>query len=266
MPSIRERIEARTEIRGPDECWLWTGGVGSTGTATMQIEKQSRSVRRVLWELDHGPVDGRALIMTTCNEKLCLNPAHLYLKSLHLHDLLWQSVVKTEACWNYTGSKDHNGYGHIFHLGKHYRAHRLSWEIHFGPIEGHVPGHPELEICVLHRCDNPACVRPDHLFLGHDADNHADMVAKGRHAHGPALSKALRESLAKRGPKLRKLTPTTIEAIRLAKAGGQVAREIAETYGVGMSTVYAVTSGRRAEQCLPNDSSLPSSDSEGTKR
>ncbi len=198
MRDIRDRIQDKTDIRGPDECWRWTGGVGSTGTATMQIRKRSRSVRRVLWELENGEPEKRGLILTSCDEKLCLNPAHLYFKSLELADLLWQSVEKTDGCWNWTGATEHNGYGQIFHLSKHHRVHRVSWELHYGPIEGHIPGHPEREVCVLHRCDNTVCVRPDHLFLGTDKQNHDDMIAKGRHAHGPKLAAAMHRAREQR--------------------------------------------------------------------
>lgn len=81
-------------------------------------------------------------------------------------------AVDPDGCWLWTGLADQHGYGRIHFEGRVTRAHRVSWMIHEGPI-------PEGQK-VLHRCDTPACVRPDHLFLGTQADNMADMNAKGR--------------------------------------------------------------------------------------
>lgn len=88
----------------------------------------------------------------------------------------WPKVEKTEHCWTWSGAKNRRGYGWL-HNGsrttrKPMRAHRASWEIHFGKI-------PD-GLWVLHRCDNPPCVRPDHLFLGTRTDNMRDCAAKGR--------------------------------------------------------------------------------------
>lgn len=86
----------------------------------------------------------------------------------------WAKVEKTPTCWEWRGATV-TGYGHISMggvLGKIRLAHRISWEMHNGPI-------PDgLHVC--HRCDNPKCVRPDHLFLGTDLDNAQDRDAKGR--------------------------------------------------------------------------------------
>lgn len=87
-------------------------------------------------------------------------------------DRFWEKVRKTDDCWEWTGART-QGYG-AFMVNREVgakRAHILSYEWNVGPTEGR---------WVLHRCDNPPCVRPDHLFLGTNADNMRDMSAKGR--------------------------------------------------------------------------------------
>ena len=76
------------------------------------------------------------------------------------------------GCWNWTESTAPNGYGRMSYNGTTDYAHRLSWNAHFGVI-------PD-GLHVLHRCDNPTCVNPEHLFLGTHQDNMDDMMRKGR--------------------------------------------------------------------------------------
>ncbi len=86
----------------------------------------------------------------------------------------WSSVEKSQKCWNWNGVRHHTGgYGMLRWRGKKVQAHRLSYQITCGKIEP--------DFCVLHRCDNPVCVRPDHLFLGNHNDNMQDRMAKGRY-------------------------------------------------------------------------------------
>ena len=90
----------------------------------------------------------------------------------------WLRVTKTEDCWLWTGGSSKRKLYGRFYLdgGRHNRrmmgAHRFSWLLHRGDI-------PQ-GLMVLHRCDNPKCVNPDHLFLGNAKDNSQDMANKGR--------------------------------------------------------------------------------------
>jgi hypothetical protein len=85
-------------------------------------------------------------------------------------------VVKTESCWLWTASKNKLGYGTQKLMPDVFLAHRVSWLINKGQIP--------VGLCVLHRCDVPACVNPDHLFLGTNKDNVDDKMKKRRHNSG----------------------------------------------------------------------------------
>ncbi len=99
----------------------------------------------------------------------------------------WQKVQKGDGCWEWQGSRNKLGYGITSLRGRAIRAHRVSWEIVNGPI-------PD-GLLVCHRCDNPACVRPDHLFLGTQIDNLRDMRTKGRGNDIVALAREHRKEL-----------------------------------------------------------------------
>ena len=86
-------------------------------------------------------------------------------------------MIPFAGCWLWTGAIKKDGYG-AFQVGwrEQERTHRVAWQVFRGPIPS--------EQLVLHRCDVRSCVNPEHLFLGTNDDNMADMVAKGRSAHG----------------------------------------------------------------------------------
>ena len=85
----------------------------------------------------------------------------------------WGNVKKTSSCWLWTGYKEKDGYGRFrVGRGKRMRAHRFSWLYLRGDI-------PENKI-ICHKCDNPICVNPDHLFVGTHKENTTDMFNKGR--------------------------------------------------------------------------------------
>lgn len=85
-------------------------------------------------------------------------------------------IDKISSCWNWIGNS-YNGYGLFWNKGKQWKAHRFSYFYFIGTIP------KGMNIC--HRCDNPACVNPEHLFLGTQKDNMQDMLKKGR---GPVVS------------------------------------------------------------------------------
>lgn len=120
-------------------------------------------------------------------------------------------------CWQWTDSLTAKGYGRFSYNGKAERAHRVSWLLHRGPIP-----HGML---VCHRCDNPGCVNPEHLFLGTPAANMADMDAKGRRVNAPPIGEKARHA---------KLTSQQVIAIRAAVGSN---REIAERYGITAANV-----------------------------
>jgi hypothetical protein len=153
--------------------------------------------------------------------KFCGHPCEWQYRRIHsvpkpapkrkgLTERFWLNVNKTETCWLWTASGSTFGYGTIRFRGKAYQSHRLSYELHNGPI-------PD-GLCVLHRCDNPPCVRPAHLFLGTKKDNAVDMAAKER-----ATSH---------------LTADDVREIRrLYAAGGVTMKQIGKKFGVHQVSV-----------------------------
>lgn len=89
-------------------------------------------------------------------------------------DRFWSKVQRGDGCWLWTSSLNQRGYGTFFPNGRSHKAHRLAWEFSNGPVAN--------GLLVCHHCDNPRCVRPDHLFVGSHLENVQDMVRKNRHA------------------------------------------------------------------------------------
>jgi len=142
---------------------------------------------------------------------------------LSLREKFDKYVVKGDQCWGWKGHKNGDGYGTIKdstdYSGK--KAHRVSYELHVGKI-------PK-GMLVCHKCDNPGCVNPDHLFLGTQHDNMIDMAIKGRHTG--------------------KLTPDEVAKIRTL-SGTDTHKNIASLFGLSQQTVSAIIN-RKTWKHLP---------------
>lgn len=155
----------------------------------------------------------------------------------------WRGVEKGDGCWEWTKSRSRLGYG-TFSLNrrKWVSAHRFAWTLTNGPI-------PD-GLCVLHRCDNPPCVRADHLFLGTLRDNQQDMYAKGRARDRWGRPKQ------RRAPRLRpnaksRLTPDEVAAIRNRPKKHGSLRAVAKELGIGYMRAWFVASGRTYRDVEP---------------
>jgi hypothetical protein len=140
----------------------------------------------------------------------------------------WSKVNKTATCWLWMGSKTTTGYGSFgISRGRIEKAHRVSWELHFGSI-------PQ-GMMVCHHCDVPLCVRPDHLFLGTQSDNMCDSRDKGR-LYKPDV----------RGEKHGKSKLKEIEVVEIfTNPSGESTRNLATRFGVAFATIWDIKKGRR---------------------
>ena len=141
------------------------------------------------------------------------------------------------SCWMWAAGKSSNGYGTFCLSGKTVRSPRVSWVLANGPIPHNGSYHG---FCVCHRCDNPLCVNPTHLFLGLHAANVADKVSKNRQAKGDANGARTRPETRARGEKQgrSKLTAEQIIQIRSLYATGRVfQRQLAVEFGVSGAAI-----------------------------
>lgn len=155
---------------------------------------------------------------------------------------MWARVEKTPTCWLWQGARNRVGGHGVIAAGRAptrlVYVHRLSWELANGPIPA--------GMAVCHRCDVPNCVRPDHLFLGTQAANLADMHSKGRQA-STSLTRHLGTANGRAV-----LDPERVATIRERHdAGGETIASLAREYGVGETTVRNIVKRRRWLNELP---------------
>jgi hypothetical protein len=169
-------------------------------------------------------------------------------KPVPIEERFWKYVQKTDRCWIWTGSVfKATGYARTFINGKGRNAHRISYEMTYGPVPN--------GLMVLHDCDRfyapgdisyRRCIRPDHLFLGTAADNMADCKQKGRHAFGLRNGAYTKPESRRRGETsgMSKLTDAQVIEIRSRyKAGGISQETLGREYGVTQGLIGFIVRG-----------------------
>lgn len=141
-----------------------------------------------------------------------------------VEERFWKNVDKSSDCWIWTGSIAGNGYGAIRCNGKQKGAHRVAWMLAHGDIPS--------GMVVRHSCDNPLCVRVDHLSLGSVAENSHDMVSRGRAPRVGPKSPARGERNA-----AAVLNEANVRTIRQEHAAGKATKVLAQQFNVTDATI-----------------------------
>lgn len=142
----------------------------------------------------------------------------------------WSHVQITPGCWLWTASTNAKGYGQFgVANGRCVLTHRFSFELHHGPLDGR---------WALHRCDNPPCVNPDHLYAGTVTENVRDMLARGRHVtpRGEASPNAVLTD-----EQVREIRQRHIRGLNRWRRGNTVA--LAEEFGISPRHVQNIAAG-----------------------
>jgi len=167
------------------------------------------------------------------NRRYCSPQCGFDARRRSVSDRFWSKVDRSpepDGCWVWTAAFFRDGYGRftIDQIRRSVRAPRVAWELTNGPIPDGV--------FVCHRCDNPPCVRPDHLFLGTAADNNADRSAKGRNGTMPTIAPGNRPSYRT------KLTAEQVVEIR-QRAASTTATALAREFGVSIASICRILRG-----------------------
>jgi len=147
-----------------------------------------------------------------------------------LSERFWSKVDRRgdDECWAWMANKNNKGYGMISpgDGGSKRLAHRMSWQLANGTIP--------VGLCVLHKCDNPPCVNPSHLFLGTYQDNAIDKVAKGRAVYNPAIGERHPQAV---------YTEAEVVELRRRLAAGERVRVLAREIGRPASGIRRIREG-----------------------
>ncbi len=221
IPGCSKAARSRGWCRAHYERWRRNGSPTARGRGN---SKRNTAVRLLCETCGSGyhPWAGRETTSRTCSRQ-CNGQISKQGNSYQSSDFD-RLIDQSDGCWIWKGPLREDGYGEFFIAGRRFRAHRYSFERQYGPIP--------LGLFVCHRCDNPSCVNPDHLFAGTQRENMQDMAAKGRHG-GPDLRGEAHP--------MARITREVAQAIRVDL---RPAKDVSAQYGVSKSLVWAIRSGR----------------------
>lgn len=202
---------------------------------TLQREEETSPAARTISQ--DGPPDAHrtgatGLLCSSCKQRLV---------GQDKAQRFWSRVEKGPHCWIWNGPIS-RGYGIFYVSGspKRIRAHRFSWSLENGPIP---PG-----MLVLHTCDVSACVNPRHLYLGTDADNMRDSMARGRHRFGSQVGEKNSSAF---------FTDSIVRELRRRHSTERIScAELSRQYGTSPKTIWKIIN-RKTWRHVPESTSLP---------
>lgn len=278
--TVEQRFWEKVNKNGPvmpgmtTPCWEWMANRIRDGYGHIKVQGKTVKAHRLSYQWHYGPIPENMQVCHSCDNPPCVNPAHLWLGT-HLENTadkeakghgaryrrtyidtrpkkepksteqrFWEKVDKNgptmphmdSPCWVWIGRYFTNNksfpYGAFdlpgFPRNKSVYAHRFSWE-----LANNQPIPKGLFIC--HKCDNPKCINPGHLFLGTHTDNMRDMANKGR-TGGIRTGKDNRNT---------KLTPGQVREIRLRYTSTKVSqRALAKEYGITQTAIFYILKGK----------------------